>query len=220
MTMIKKFLNSFLISFKVKNAYVVNQFIYSLQRLPLIGKYISSKLYGKKIFKVAFNILKKEDDANDCVHDVIKIIIDDLERFRSADQDHLVNLLVKCTRNAAINQYKREKRRRAIETSMCINPNRYDFDKDEIEIEFADDQGQYADILINEENRKRLSELISELDVIYQDVLYLRYQMWMTNVEIAKLLSLSENTVKVRLYRARKILLETRSEELNELRKN
>ena len=42
----------------------------------------------------------------------------------------------------------------------------------------------------------------------------------MTNVEIAKLLSLSENTVKVRLYRARKILLETRSEELNELRKN
>ena len=178
------------------------------------------KQYGKKIFKVAFNILKKEDDANDCVHDVIKIIIDDLERFRSADQDHLVNLLVKCTRNAAINQYKREKRRRAIETSMCINPNRYDFDKDEIEIEFADDQGQYADILINEENRKRLSELISELDVIYQDVLYLRYQMWMTNVEIAKLLSLSENTVKVRLYRARKILLETRSEELNELRKN
>ena len=52
MTMIKKFLNSFLISFKVKNAYVVNQFIYSLQRLPLIGKYISSKLYGKKIFKI------------------------------------------------------------------------------------------------------------------------------------------------------------------------
>jgi len=87
-------------------------------------------------------------------------------------------------------------------------------------MEFADDQGQYADILINEENRKRLSELISELEVIYQDVLYLRYQMWMTHAEIAKLLSISENTVKIRLYRARKILLETRSEELNELRKN
>ena len=95
-----------------------------------------------------------------------------------------------------------------------------DFDEEDTEMEFTDDQGQYDDILINEENRKRLAELISELDMIYQDVLYLRYQMWMTNAEIAKLLSVSENTVKVRLYRARKILLKTRSEELNELRKN
>lgn len=176
--------------------------------------------YGKKLFKVALNILKKESDANDCLHDVVKIIIDDLERFRSVNHEHLVNLLVKCTRNVAINKYKQEKKRSSIEVSMYAKSNDYDFDEDDMEMEFADDQGQYADILINEENRKRLSELISELEVIYQDVLYLRYQMWMTHAEIAKLLSLSENTVKVRLYRARKILLKTRSEELNELRKN
>lgn len=175
--------------------------------------------YGKKIYKVAFAVLKNEADANDCFHDVIKIVIDDLERFQSANRESMVNLLVKCTRNAALNKYKREKKRRSIETSMYINSNDYDFD-DEVEMEFADDQGQYADILINEENRKRLSELISELDVIYQDALYLRYQMWMTNAEIAKLLSITEGAVKVRLHRARKILLETRSEELNELRKN
>lgn len=174
--------------------------------------------YGKKIYKVAFNILKNEYDANDCFHDVIKIIIDNLERFRSANQEYLVNLLVKCTRNAAINKYNREKRRRFVEVSMYVKSS--DFDEEDTEMEFTDDQGQYDDILINEENRKRLSELISELEVIYQDVLYLRYQMWMTYSEIAKLLSITESTVKVRLYRARKILLKTRSEELNELRKN
>ncbi len=174
--------------------------------------------YGKKIYKVAFDILRNEADASDCFHDVIKIIIDNLERFRSANQAYLVNLLVKCTRNAAINKYNREKRRRFVEVSMYIKSS--DFDEEDTEMEFTDDQGQYDDILINEENRKRLAELISELDMIYQDVLYLRYQMWMTNAEIAKLLSVSENTVKVRLYRARKILLKTRSEELNELRKN
>ena len=48
--------------------------------------------YGKKIYKVAFNILKNEADANDCFHDVIKIIIDNLERFRSASYEHLLNL--------------------------------------------------------------------------------------------------------------------------------
>lgn len=177
--------------------------------------------YGKKIYKIALNILKSEPDAEDCFHDVIKIIIDNLERFRSVSHDdHFINLLVKCTRNAAINKYNCEKRRCAIETSLYIKSNRYDFDEDDTEIEFADDSIEHVDILINEENRKRLSELISELDVIYRDVLYLRYQMWMTNAEIAKLLSIPENTVKVRLFRARKILLETRSEELNELRKN
>ena len=143
-----------------------------------------------------------------------------MERFRSADQEHLVNLLVKCTRNTALNKYNREKKRRHIEVSMYAKSNDDDFDEEYTEVEFADDQGQYDEILINEEKRKRLSELISELEVIYQDVLYLRYQMWMPHAEIAKLLSVSEDVVKVRLHRARKMLLETRREELNELRKN
>jgi len=170
--------------------------------------------YGKKIYKIALNILKREPDAEDCFHDVIKIIIDNLDRFRAASHDynHFINLLVKCTRNAAINKYNREKRRCALETRLYIKSNRYDFDENDTEIEFADDSREHVDILINEENRKRLSELISDLDIIYRDVLYLRYQMQMTGAEIAKLLSIPENTVKVRLFRARKILIETRSE--------
>lgn len=71
--------------------------------------------YGKKIYKIAFNILKKEADAEDCLQDVIKIIIDDVDRFRSASHEYLINLLVKCTRNTAINKYKREKKRRSVE---------------------------------------------------------------------------------------------------------
>ena len=102
---------------------------------------------------------------------------------------------------------------------MYINLNSHDFDEEETEIEIADDAENFDDILITEENKKRLSELISELDVIYQDVLYLRYQMWMSNSEIAKLLGVSENVVKVRLHRAKAILLKTRRDELNELRK-
>lgn len=176
--------------------------------------------YGKKIYKIAFNILKKEADAEDCLQDVIKIIIDDVDRFRSASHEYLINLLVKCTRNAAINQYNREKRRYTVEISMYTKSSFCDPDENGTEMEFPDDSEQFESILINEENRKRLSELILELDKIYQDVLYFRYQMWMTNAEIAKLLSIPENTVKARLYRARNILLKTRSKELNELRKN
>ena len=42
----------FCISFQVKNAYTVNQFIYCLQRLPLIGKFIPSTFYKIKLFKL------------------------------------------------------------------------------------------------------------------------------------------------------------------------
>ena len=45
-------LNDFLISFKVKNAYTVNQIIYSLQRIPLLGKIISNEAYKMADFKI------------------------------------------------------------------------------------------------------------------------------------------------------------------------
>lgn len=64
--------------------------------------------YGKKMYLVAFGVLKKKVDAEDCVHDVIKIIIDNIERFRNADYNHLINLIVKCTRNDAINKYNKD----------------------------------------------------------------------------------------------------------------
>lgn len=158
-------------------------------------------------------------DAEDCVHDVIKIIINNIERFRNADYNHLINLIVKCTRNDAINKYNKEKKKREIETDFHIRLDADGFYKD-IEIELADNSEHFDNILINEENKKRLAELISGLDDIYRDVLYLKYQMFMSNFEISKLLSISENVVNVRLCRAKKILLKTRSEELYELRKN
>ena len=167
--------------------------------------------YGKQMYIIAFDILKKKENAEDCVHDVIKIIINNIERFRSADYEYLINLIAKCTRNTAINIYNKEKRH-----LLCVQ----DSHTEECEKEFVDDSENFDNILINEENKKRLSELISELGTIYRDVLYLKYQICMSSSEISKLLGVSENVVNVRLYRAKKILLKTRSEELNELRKS
>lgn len=69
--------------------------------------------YSKKMNAVAIKILHNEADAEDCVHDVVGIIIDNLECFRSADREDLKGLIMICTRNAAINCYNRNKRRGA-----------------------------------------------------------------------------------------------------------
>lgn len=177
--------------------------------------------YGDKLYKIAYDILRKAEDAQDCFHDIIKNVIDNVEIFRSTkDEEHLMNLLIKCARNTAINKYKREKKRRSLEVGMFMASDSWDADECDIEMNLADDSNRTDDIVINEENRKRLSELISGLHTIYQDVLYLRYVMWMSGAEIARILSISESTVNIRLHRARKILLNTRGKELDELRKN
>ena len=44
--------------------------------------------YGKKIYKIAFKILNNTEDAEDCVHDVVKIIIDNLEMFQALEANN------------------------------------------------------------------------------------------------------------------------------------
>ena len=87
-------------------------------------------------------------------------------------------------------------------------------------VEDIPDESAFSDlILINEENRKRISEMIAELDPIYRDILFLRYRYAMKNGEIARLLNISESAVKVRYLRAKKLLLKKRGKELDEMRK-
>ena len=176
--------------------------------------------YGKKIYKIAFKILNNTEDAEDCVHDVVKIIIDNLEIFQALEGEQLIKLLVTCSRNAALNIYRKNKIKH-------INEGKHkpytddETDEKDLAIESVSDDDMFVDlIVINEESRKLISEMIEELDPIYRDVLYLRYQYSMKNQDIAKILKVSESIVKVRYHRAKKILLQKRGKELDEMRKN
>ena len=176
------------------------------------------RLYGKKIYLSALKILNNPEDAEDCLHDVIKTVIDRLELFRGAGDEQLIKLLVVCTRNTAIDLYRKNKKRLLAETEYPA------FDDGEARdtgaAENIPDESAFSDlILINEENRKRITEMIEELDPIYRDILYLRYRYSMKNAEIAKILNISESTVKVRYLRAKRLLLQKRGRELDEMRK-
>jgi RNA polymerase sigma-70 factor (ECF subfamily) len=162
---------------------------------------------------VAFGVLGKKEDAEDCLQDVMRIIIDNLQLFCSVEEENLIRLLVKCTRNTAIDKYRAEKRKRGKERSLD-EPN-----TDGEAQEIADGEDSLDDILINKENRSRLNEIIAEIPPVYRDILFFRYDLSLKYSEIARLLGVSESVVKVRLYRAKQTLLKTKKEELYELRK-
>ena len=176
--------------------------------------------YGKKIYKVAYKVLNNPEDAEDCLHDVIQIIIDRLDIFRSADEDHLIKLLVTSTRNTALDIYRKNKVKRMNEGVRKPYVDEETEDQN-MDIENIPDEDMFADaVLISKESRMRIAQMIEELDPIYRDVLFLRYQYSMKNQDIAKILQISESVVKVRYYRAKKILLQKRGHELDEMRKN
>lgn len=174
--------------------------------------------YKSKIYNLAYQILHHKEDAEDCVHSVVKNIIDNLDRYQTSDLNAQVNLLVVSTRNAAIDIYRKNKLKRKYE----IMPQyRTDDDMTEnVGVEgLSDDADMVESILITEENKKRISEMIDELNYIYRDVLVLRYKFFMSNQEIAHFLKISEGSVKTRLHRARQFLLQRRGKELNEIKK-
>ena len=174
--------------------------------------------YGKKIYKVAYKILNNTEDAEDCLHDVIKNIIDHLDMFQAVEGESFIKLLVTCTRNTALDIYRKNKKKRIHEEKRTFHTVD---ESDDHFIETIPEQDISVDmILINEENKHRISEMIEELDPIYKDILYLRYQYSMKNQDIAKILNVSETVVKVRYHRAKKILLRKRGKELDEMRKN
>lgn len=67
--------------------------------------------YRKKIYASAFKILNQREDAEDCVQDVIKTVILHSGTFRAADTEGLSKLLALCTRNAALDLYRKKQKK-------------------------------------------------------------------------------------------------------------
>ena len=175
--------------------------------------------YQKKIYCAAFKILNQREDAEDCVHDVVKTVIAHLDTFRSTDDSGRSKLLAICTRNAAFDLYRKNKTRRMRETNLIFNEEPDDELLYEINTGIILEQNP-AIVAINKENKRRIAQMIAQMDDIYKDVLILHYLHHMKNNEIADILKISENSVAVRLHRAKRKLLKERGAELHEIKKS
>lgn len=156
--------------------------------------------YEKKIKKYVYGYVKDWDCAEDCVHDVIVKIINNLEHFKcidEAEQTRLVYLYSKCV---AIDSYRRLKKEKSLFDEMPEEPEM-------IDACVADCENSPEKIVMNEENIRILAKLVDELPDIYREVTVLKYGHHMTSSEIAGSLDVSESVVSTRLMRARQMLL-------------
>lgn len=161
-----------------------------------------------KLYRVAYGIVKNHHDAEDCVQDVIVALIDHLDTFRAASEVHQKNMLFRICRNIAIDHYRRTARRQSRELYPDAE-ERWDV---------ADEDGRVDELFSREQDQQRLMEMVNSLEDIYSDVLYYFYYMQLSTAEISKMLHISEGNVRVRLTRARRMMLAKWKGELYELR--
>ena len=167
----------------------------------------------KRIFEIANAILKNRHDADEIVDEVMINVIKNVEKFVQSDGNEILAQLVIYTRNAAINCYNAKKRRSAHEVSLTyINE-----DGEYEDIEVTDDISDIDDVLLSKENAEKIKKYLKQLTQEQQDAIMLVFELGYSNVEAATVLGISPNAVGMRLFKAKKKLLEIGGDDLREL---
>ena len=139
--------------------------------------------YRKLMFYIANQILKDPYLAEDAVHQTFIKIIENLDKIEAVDCHKTKSYVVTMVKNCAINYYNRR--------------------RSHIEIPFEELENIITDDIDYQEDLDYLTKAITKLPVIYKAILTLKYVQEYSNAEIAKMLDISEATVRKRLERAK-----------------
>ncbi|MBR2388515.1 MAG: sigma-70 family RNA polymerase sigma factor [Clostridia bacterium] len=167
--------------------------------------------YEKQLYLISMKYLNNHHDAQDCVHDTIKIIIDGIEKFKIAQNvGYIEKLITIVCRNCALNTLRVKKYKNEHELSLC----RYNYEDDEYEeIDIPDYSSCVDKLYISEESCEHLHNLINKLDDKYRDVALLK-SLGFDNRGIAEIMHISENLVSQRYKRAKDQLLKMGGKDL------
>ncbi|MDE6424817.1 MAG: RNA polymerase sigma factor [Ruminococcus sp.] len=146
--------------------------------------------YKQRMYAIAYKILHNIADSEDAVHNTFLKIADNFEKIKQFSCHELESYIVIIVRNTSINIYRKNK-------------------KVSEHIAELDDNQQIVDVNVFENiDKDELIRTISNLPLIYKDILFLHYVRQYTTKEISKMLDISIDTVWKRIERAKKLLKE------------
>lgn len=147
--------------------------------------------YGHLMFYVANNILKDNYLSEDAVHEAFINIAKSMDNISEAISSRTKSYVVIIVRNISLNMLKKNN-----------NQNIEDFE------EYAASNFNLEDEVLSKISFDFIVEEITNLPMIYKDILYLSYVENLKTKEISLLINISNETVKKRLQRGRKMLTE------------
>jgi len=145
-------------------------------------------------------MLKRTQNETDSEDIVIETFSKAFDRIATYNPDYAFNTwLIAIAKNVHIDLLRKKKSSLFIEITD---------DEDQRAYNVPDSTPSAEDKLIKEQNLSRLLECIKQLKPQYQEVIQLRYFQELSYQEIANQLSEPLNNVKIKLLRAKKLLLE------------
>lgn len=159
--------------------------------------------YRQKIYAIALDIVGNREDAEDVSQTVMMNVMKNLDKFRAADETDTENQIYIYTRNAAINRYNKNKKRREREDVYT--------EADDVGTDdgfSADELQSIENIVITKETVAVVRDALRKLPETLRDAINLVYLEGYSLTEAATLLKTTPGTISKRLARAKKKLLE------------
>ena len=153
--------------------------------------------YERAVYIAAHSILQNEADAEDVAQEAVLKALANLKTFRQ--EAKFSTWLIQITINEARMRLRKE--RRALYDS--IDEGSSNDEGDYIPMDFADWREIPSEELQRKELRRALQKALTSLKPIYREVFVLRDIQKLSITDTAKVLQISEASVKTRLLRAR-----------------
>ncbi len=148
--------------------------------------------YRHTMFYVAKGILKDDYLSEDAVHNAFINIAKSMDNISEVHSNRTKGYVIVIVRNISLNMLKKQNKT---------------VDMEDFEENISDDLSLEDEVLSKLSVDSIIEEIIS-LPAIYKDVLYLSYVEGLNTQVISRLISISNEAVKKRLQRGRKMLLE------------
>jgi RNA polymerase sigma-70 factor (ECF subfamily) len=163
-----------------------------------------SKLYGQKIFQLAFRYLRNHEDAEEVVQDVLLKVFRRIEAFRG--DSALSSWIFRITFNTAMSRLRRTRAARLAEvTELQVGASG---DDQSVAYDPADWSDRADEGVLRSQLRARVAEAVEELPPIYREPVILRDLEGLTTEEASSRLRVKDQTLKSRLHRGRLLLRE------------
>lgn len=139
--------------------------------------------YQQLMHYVANQVLHNSEDAEDAVHNAFIAIAKNISKISGVDCPKTRSYIVVITENKAIDMLRSRQRVQTMEYNDALGGMEIPMDEDD-----------------------RLACAISRLPARYRELLLLKYDSGYNTRELAKLLDMTEENVRMTLFRARKAL--------------
>lgn len=153
--------------------------------------------YSKLVYKICFNMLTSPQDAEDATQDTYLNFYKSKERYENLSENELKNVICKIALNRCKDILKSKLKKLEKAT-----------DDDIISLENYEDDNDIEEYIIQNEESNYISKIINDLKEPYSSIINYYYIDGMSLDEVSTKLEIPKTTLKMQIYRAKKILKE------------